>query len=151
MNVWINLWWTLRWGFPGGCSSKGSACHWRRCQGLWFNSWEVRTCFLHWEAPLEEEMVTHSRILAWKIPWTEEPEGLQSMGSHCQTWLRRHTSHMHKYWAKFFMSPYTPDLKHSSCIRSKSFQTLLLSLHTFFFPLTCKKLINETQTGTWLL
>ena len=34
------------------------------------------------EDPLEEEMVTHSSILAGKIPWTEEPGGLQSMGSH---------------------------------------------------------------------
>ena len=33
------------------------------------------------EDPLEEEMVTPSSILAWKIPWTEEPGGLQSMGS----------------------------------------------------------------------
>ena len=33
------------------------------------------------EDPLEEEMATHSRILTWKIPWTEEPGGLQSMGS----------------------------------------------------------------------
>ena len=32
------------------------------------------------EHPLEEEMATHSSILAWKIPWTEEPGGLQSMG-----------------------------------------------------------------------
>ena len=32
------------------------------------------------EDPLEEEMATHSSILAWKIPWTEEPGGLQSMG-----------------------------------------------------------------------
>ena len=31
--------------------------------------------------PLEEEMATHSSILAWEIPWTEEPGGLQSMGS----------------------------------------------------------------------
>ena len=31
--------------------------------------------------PLEEEMATHSSILAWKIPWTEEPAGLQSVGS----------------------------------------------------------------------
>ena len=31
--------------------------------------------------PLEEEMVTHTSILAWKIPWSEEPGGLQSMGS----------------------------------------------------------------------
>ena len=34
-----------------------------------------------WEDPLEKEMATHSSILAWKIPWTEEPDGLQSMGS----------------------------------------------------------------------
>ena len=33
------------------------------------------------EGPLEEEMATHSSIFAWKIPWTEEPGGLQSMGS----------------------------------------------------------------------
>ena len=33
------------------------------------------------EDPLEKEMATHSRILAWKIPWTEEPGKLQSMGS----------------------------------------------------------------------
>ena len=32
------------------------------------------------EGPLKEEMATHSSILAWKIPWTEEPGGLQSMG-----------------------------------------------------------------------
>ena len=34
-----------------------------------------------WIDPLEEEMPTHSRILAWKIPWTEEPDGIQFMGS----------------------------------------------------------------------
>ena len=33
------------------------------------------------EDPLEEEMATHSTILVWEIPWTEEPGGLQSMGS----------------------------------------------------------------------
>ena len=37
--------------------------------------------FLGWEDPPEEEMATHSSILAWKIPWTEKPGGLQSMGS----------------------------------------------------------------------
>ena len=35
---------------------------------------------LGWEDPLEEDMATHSSILAWRIPWTEEPGGLQSMG-----------------------------------------------------------------------
>ena len=36
---------------------------------------------LSWEDPLEKEMVTHSSTLAWKIPWTEEPEGPQPMES----------------------------------------------------------------------
>ena len=46
-----------------------------------------------WVQFLEEEVVTHSSILAWRTPWTEEPGGLQSMGSqesdlteHSQTW-----------------------------------------------------------------
>ena len=42
---------------------------------------ETRVRSLGWEDPLEKEMATHSRIHAWKIPWTEEPGGLQSMGS----------------------------------------------------------------------
>jgi len=37
--------------------------------------------FLGQEDPLEEGMATHSSILAWRIPWTEEPGGLQTMGS----------------------------------------------------------------------
>jgi len=37
--------------------------------------------FLGWEDPLEKEMAIHSSILAWRIPWTEEPGGLQSEGS----------------------------------------------------------------------
>ena len=36
--------------------------------------------FLGWEDPLEKEMATHRSTLAWKIPWTEEPGGLQSKG-----------------------------------------------------------------------
>ena len=35
---------------------------------------------LGWEDPLEEKVATHTSILTWKIPWTEEPVGLQSMG-----------------------------------------------------------------------
>ena len=37
---------------------------------------------LGWEDPLEEGMATHSSTLAWRIPWTEEPGGLKSLGSH---------------------------------------------------------------------
>ena len=42
---------------------------------------EMRVQLLGWEDPLEKDMATHSSILAWKISWTEEPRGLQSMGS----------------------------------------------------------------------
>ena len=43
--------------------------------------WETQVRFLGWENPLDKEKATHSSILAWRIPWTEEPDGLQSMGS----------------------------------------------------------------------
>ena len=43
--------------------------------------WETQVQSLGQEDPLGKGMATHSSILAWKIPWTEEPAGLQSMGS----------------------------------------------------------------------
>ena len=42
---------------------------------------EMKARSLGWEDPLEKKMATHSTIPAWEIPWTEEPGGLQSMGS----------------------------------------------------------------------
>ena len=41
---------------------------------------EMQVQSLDWDDPLEKEMATHSSILAWEIPWTEEAGGLQSMG-----------------------------------------------------------------------
>ena len=64
------LWHYLFLGFPGGSEVKASACN-AGDLGLIPGS----------EDPLEKEMATHSTILAWRIPWTEEPGGLQSMGS----------------------------------------------------------------------
>ena len=58
-------------GFPGGASGKEPTCQCRRHEKHRFDPWED---------PLEEEMATHSGILAWRILWTEEPGGLQSMG-----------------------------------------------------------------------
>ena len=46
---------------------------------------ETQVQSLGGEDPLEKEMATHSSILAWSIPWTEEPGGLQAMGSQNQT------------------------------------------------------------------
>ena len=43
--------------------------------------WETGVQSLGWEDPLEEGMATHSSILTWRIPWTEEPGGRQSVGS----------------------------------------------------------------------
>ena len=42
---------------------------------------EIWVQTLGWEDPLEKEMATHSSILAWEIPWTEEPDGLYEKGS----------------------------------------------------------------------
>ena len=51
---------------------------------------ETRVRSLGWEDPLEKEMATHSSTLAWRIPWREEPGGLQSMGSQSDTTERLH-------------------------------------------------------------
>ena len=57
-------------GFPGGSDGKNLPA----MRETW-----VRP--LGWEDPLEKETTTHSSVLAWRTPWTEEPGGLQSMGS----------------------------------------------------------------------
>ena len=51
---------------------------------------------LDWEDPLEEEIATHASILAWKIPWTKEPGGLQFMGSQRvrYDWATEHTYYL---------------------------------------------------------
>ena len=53
---------------------------------------ETLVRFLGWEDPLEKEIATHSSILAWEIPWTEEPGGLPSMGSQRvgHDWVTEH-------------------------------------------------------------
>ena len=71
-------------GFSGGPSGKEPACHCRRSKRHGFS--------LGCEDPLEEEMATHSSILAWKIPWTEEAGGLQSAESQSRTRLKRLSS-----------------------------------------------------------
>ena len=60
----------IKMGFPGGSVVKNLTA----MQESWVQS-------LGQEDPLEKRMATHSSILAWEISWTEEPDGLQSMGS----------------------------------------------------------------------
>ena len=69
---------TLEVGFPEGSMTKMSE--------TWFSS-------LGWEDPLEKKMSTHTSILAWEIPWTEEPGALQPMWSQKSwTWLSVYTT-----------------------------------------------------------
>ena len=71
-EVWLHLWSRMccLWGFPGGLAAKNLSA-----------MQETQVWSMGQEDPLEEEMGTHSSILAWRIPWTEEPGRLQSMGS----------------------------------------------------------------------
>ena len=55
-------------GFPGGSAEKNLPA-----------TQEMPVQSLGWKDPLEKEMATHSSVLAWEIPWTEEPDRLQSM------------------------------------------------------------------------
>ena len=64
---WLSSW---EWDFPCSSVGKESACN-----------AESLGSIPGWEDPLEKEMATHSSILLWSIPWTEEPARLQSMGS----------------------------------------------------------------------
>ena len=68
-------------GLPRWLRDKQSACQ----AGDWVQP-------LGWEDSLEKEMATHSSILAWRIPWIEEPGGLQSMGSRGirLDWVTKH-------------------------------------------------------------
>ena len=61
----------IPWEFPAGSDGKESACNVVR---------ETQVQFRGQEDPLEKKIASHSSILAWKIPWPEEPGRLQSMG-----------------------------------------------------------------------
>ena len=70
-------------GFPGGLDGKNLPA----VQETWVGS-------LGQEDLLEKGVAIHPLILAWRIPWTEEPGGLQSIGSQSQTWLCNSHTHM---------------------------------------------------------
>ena len=89
-------------GVPGGASCKVPACQCRRRK----RRGDIRDTALipGWERSTGGGHATHSSILAWSIPWTEEPGGLQFMGSHR---VRHHWSnleHTHTGIYTFFLS-----------------------------------------------
>ena len=69
-------------GFPNGSAGKESLC------SVGDTGDSVQSLGL--EDPLQEEMATHSNILTWRIPWTEEPGRVQSMGLQSRTWMSMH-------------------------------------------------------------
>ena len=81
IHIHVHIYTYMYTGFPSGSAVKNPPANTGDTgeQETWVWS-------LDQEDPLEEEMATHSSILAWKIPWTEEPDWLQSMG--LQSWTR---------------------------------------------------------------
>ena len=73
-------------------SIKDSACQCRRCNKCRFSPWVGKI-------PLEQEMAAHSSILAWKIPWTEDPGRLQFMGSQSDTTEQLSTEQRIQYFS----------------------------------------------------
>jgi len=112
-------------GLPGGASGKKPACQCRRCKRCRFDAWQ--------EDPPEKGMATHSSILAWRIPWTEESAGLQSMGSQrvgCYEATNTHT-HTHTHYTHEF----TIVSKHLSCIHVKLLQPCPILCHLMDYSL----------------
>ena len=75
-------------GFLGGANGREPACQYRG---------RDRVLSLGWDDPLEKGMAAHFSILAWRIPWTEEPGRLQSMGSHRVRHDQSNLACTHKY------------------------------------------------------
>ena len=67
---------------------------WQRIYLPVWETQETQVQSLGWEDPLEKEKATHSSILVWEIPWTEEPGGLQSMGLQ-KNWTQQLSTHAH--------------------------------------------------------
>ena len=107
--------------------------------------WETMVQSLGWEDPLEKGMTTHSSILAWRIPRTEEPGRLQSMGSQSQTRLSYDT-HIHTHtckgvthnnmkifhmlWLFWHLAP----SKNGPNLSSPLFNSFLKSSYLFYLP-----------------
>ena len=89
--------------------------------------WETWVQSLGWDEPLEKEMATHSSILAWKIPWTEDPGRLQSTGSQ----RVGHDCHSQSCWGFFFALGVKPCFSLYSAYQTMVFLTLDVEyLHT---------------------
>ena len=98
------------YGFPGGASGKEPTWQCRRYKRCGFNPWVGKI-------PLEKDMATHSSILAWRIPWTEEPGGLQSIVSQGvrHNWSDLACMHAQEFPAKWGSRYKKRSSHHSKC------------------------------------
>ena len=94
--------------------------------------WQTWVWSLGWKDPLEEDMATHSSILVWRIPWTEEPGGLWSVGSQSWIWLKQLGTHASLMVVYFITEIWL--FWSSSLILPHSFIAMLLAT-TNLFPL----------------
>ena len=78
--------------------------------------WEIRVRSLGWEDPLEKEMTMHSSTIAWKIPQTEEPGRLQSVGSQRVRHDWATNTHHVKWWIRLFFGLWRRDSHETSLV-----------------------------------
>ena len=128
---------TAETGFPGGTSGKEPTCQCRRHKRCGFDPWV-------WKNPLEEGMATHSSILAWRIPRTEEPGRLWSIGLQSQTRLKRLSTHSHD--DQISGLPCFPSLLPSQCLSSSS---RACDTHFLYEPLEPNSVSSQAPVGAW--
>ena len=118
-------------GFPDGSAGKESATR----DKMWVRS-------LGWEDPLEKEMAIHSSILAWRIPWTEEPGGLQSTGSQRigHDWAIKHV--LYFIWTLFCPQTIKIAIRFNNFVKWHFIVTLWLKVCNFYLIdlLNCNKM-----------
>ena len=116
------------YGFPRGSSGKEYACN--------VGDTEMHVQFLGWEYPLEEKMATQSSILAWKIPWTEDPGGRQSTGS-------QRVKHS---WACIHVMCVCMDINHINILQKSIRETWAKKFLINFYQRESVKLYSESNT-----
>ena len=137
-------------GFPGGSVVKNLVAK-QEMQDMWILS-------LSQEDPLKEEMATHSSILAWEIPWTEEPGRLQSMGvtresdwtewAHLRDCVRKTEDGLWRRWDVIILNAHT--LRKAPCwavyIRKVLHTTLcVMGISPLYMEIGLAKLSNMSR------
>ena len=102
-------------------------------------TWETQVWSLGWEDALEKEMVPHSSTLAWKVPWTQEPGGLQSMGSQRVG---------HDWVTSYTRLQYIPIVVTSHCLWWLADQPFFIA-EWYLLVWICYSLFIYMLIGTW--